>query len=112
MVVFLLAFLVILGLTARFLAVGIAPFDQAAGELFPLELFDTVLVLSFLVWPVVAFLGAKLKKQGLVWTGTVAYLFVSSIYVFIIGPSPLGVQHMLFGGPFMLVGALWHSSRS
>jgi hypothetical protein len=111
MIVFAVAFLVIALINLRFLLVGIHPFTSRAATWFPLGAMDMVLVLSFLLWPALAFWGAKVKQAGGVWVGTAGFLLVSLVFTLIVGPSPLGVQNLFFAGPFMLVGALWYSSR-
>ncbi len=99
--------MVTLALSVRFVLVGITPLTTTLDEWFPLGPFEIVLVLSFLVWPAVSFFGSRKKKNVVVWVGTGGYLLVSSFYVL----TPM-LQYVVFGGPLMLVGAIWHSSRN
>lgn len=103
-----MAFLLALLLSLRVVFVGPVPVMQTFTDVdwFPLGVFDIVVAMSFIVWPFVATWGAKHRKKAAVWTGTLAYLGVSILFVF-----SFGAEHLVFNGPVMIVGTIWYSIR-
>jgi hypothetical protein len=68
----------------------------------PLSLGQTVFALSFAVWPMVAFLGTWQRAAGIAWVATGVYLLLGFLFGF-----SFGGQHLVVGGPLMLVGSVW-----
>lgn len=95
-------------LSIRVVLVGPVPLTQTFSDVewFPLGVFDMGVAMSFIVWPFLATWGAKRRKKGAVWTGTLAYLGISILFLF-----SFGAEHLVLNGPVMIVGTIWFSVR-